>query len=1124
MGDGTTDNRVTPVQAGDLNDVVTVACGGSHSLALKSDGTVWAWGLNQFGELGNGTANNSAFPRPVIGLSSVTAFAAGAHHSVAAKSDGTVWAWGYNLFGQLGDGTYGTNRPVPVQVSGMSNALFLAAGYYHTLVLKSDGTVWAFGNNGSGQLGDGTTTAHYTAVQVSNLSAVRAVAAAESVSYALKADGTLWTWGGASHTPVQVSGLGVAVAVGSGSGHQLALDSEGWVWAWGLNADGQLGDGTTTNRNTPALVSAMTPAQLAISPVGFDFGGLSVDTAGQTSFVITNLGGGILSGSATVAEPFSIATGKFRVPGFSVTNIVVSFIPRTLDVYSEDVLFVSNGGNSVNTVSGRGAIVPLAFTTLASAIASNSATLNGLVNPNGLAAEVYFEWGPTVAYGNKTPLQEVGSGTLNLNVSARVDNVSSNIAYHFRLVVTNSQTSRCGNDETFALVPLGRVSALAPGENHSIALKSDGSAWAWGGDDSGQLGDGASANRSFPAQITNLTRLTKIATGARHSLALNSEGTVWVWGCNTDGQLGNGTTNGLNFPSLQFHNVFDVAAGDSFSMVLDSNGYVSAWGNNASGQIGVPPGYDILYPTKVLAAFGNITDVAGGRHHTLALKSDGTVWAWGSNTNGQLADRQVLCRYTPRPIDGLSNVVAVAAGANHSMALKSDGAVLAWGANGIGQLGIGAPGDTPIPTCISSLSNIVAVSGGGYHSIALRADGTVWTWGYNGNGQLGDGTIQYRFTPAPISGMNGMVAIACGYKHSLGVKWDGTLWAWGLNDHGQLGDGTTTDRDTPVLASGLSEPQLVARPANFSFGPLAIGATRRIGLMVGNSGGVTLHGMASTSPPFMVVSNTTFELPPLGTANVVVEFAPTNVANYSNEIVFSSDGGNATNLLSGQGEVSLLPPRLGVAPASFSFGPLAMGTAAQTTFTVSNSGDATLHGTASVAAPFAIVSNAVFTVAGWDSVNVIVSFTPFVENYSNSVVFLTDGGNSTNTITGWGAIIPTSQFVATPTGGVAPLAVSFSDNSIGTIDTRVWHFGDGTDHQRYNTKRIAHLRRRWHKLGYLDRQRTSGCQHEFSCKLHHRGESSQSGSDANEPELRVTPDWRDSTGIARRKQCRPSST
>lgn len=254
----------TPVQVPGLTQVVSIAAGFNFALALKSDGTLWAWGSNWDGQLGNGTTSATpvATPVEVRGISGVTALSAGAYHALAV-SGGSVYAWGYNGFGELGDGS--TNlSDVPVLVPGLPTALSVAGGAYHSLVLGTDGSVWSFGRNDEGELGNGSTTSSDVPVQIPGVTA-QAIAAGGFHSLVEEADGTLWATGSntygqlgdnstvSSDVLVQVSGVTSPVGLAAGAYDSFALSSNGDALGFGSNADGRLGNGTTTDSSTPVM-------------------------------------------------------------------------------------------------------------------------------------------------------------------------------------------------------------------------------------------------------------------------------------------------------------------------------------------------------------------------------------------------------------------------------------------------------------------------------------------------------------------------------------------------------------------------------------------------------------------------------------------------------------------------------------------------------------------------------------------------------------------------------------------------------------------------------------------------------------------------------------------------------
>lgn len=334
----------------------------------------------------------------------------------------------------------------------------------------------------------------------------------------------------------------------------------------------------------------------------------------------------------------------------------------------------------------------------------------------------------------------------------------------------------------------GVVSVKMSG-GHSLALKSDGTVWSWGNMPYGSLGDGVTTLSSVPLQVSGLTNVILISAGVTYNLALKSDGTVWAWGDNFDGQLGDGTWNDASVPvQTSITGVIEITAAFTHSLALKSDGTVWAWGDNTNGQLGDGTNDPSLTPIQVLTGFAS---VAARNNFSLGVKSDGTVWSWGSNSNGQLGDNTTTERLTPIQVHGennsgfLTGVITVAQGDFFSYALKSDGSMWAWGENFVSSLGDGTTNLSHTPVRVVetitpiSLDNVAQVnaSGDGF-SFALKNDGTLWAWGRNSSGQLGDGTTNYRRLPVQLAITN-VTAVSGGGTHTIALKADGTVWAWG---------------------------------------------------------------------------------------------------------------------------------------------------------------------------------------------------------------------------------------------------------------------------------------------------------------------------------------------------------
>jgi alpha-tubulin suppressor-like RCC1 family protein len=285
-----------------------------------------------------------------------------------------------------------------------------------------------------------------------------------------------------------------------------------------------------------------------------------------------------------------------------------------------------------------------------------------------------------------------------------------------------------------------------------------------------------------------------------HSIALKSDGTLWAWGDNSSGQLGDGTFTNRSTPVRVGTDTNWVAITAGYyrhNLALKSDGTLWAWGDNWDGQLGDGTTADRTTPVRV-GTDTNWTAITAGWEYTIALKSDGTLWAWGDNYSGQLGDGTTVNRTTPVRVGTDTNWVAIEAGGVHTVALKSDGTLWAWGDNYFGQLGDGTTITRTTPVQIGTDTKWVAISAGWDDTIALKSDGTLWAWGFNDCGQLGDGSTTNRTTPVQIGTDTKWKAIAAGGYHTIALKSDGTLWAWGGNWDGQLGNGSTPNLTTPV--------------------------------------------------------------------------------------------------------------------------------------------------------------------------------------------------------------------------------------------------------------------------------------------------------------------------------------
>ncbi len=787
--------------APDLSEVVGLAAGQVHSLALKADGTVEAWGYG-----GDGRTSVPA------GLSAVVAVAAGNSHNLALRINGTVVAWGLNDYGQ---------SSVP---AGLTNVIAVSGGVRHSLALKADGTVWAWGDNGQGQ----------TNVPA-GLSNVVKIAAGANFSVALKSDGSVLTWGSSYAVP---AGLSNVAAIAAGSNHSLALMSNGCVIAWGVSGPMI---GVPAGLSNVVAVAAGAEHSVALKDDGtiVVFGGNGYNQldipAGLTNVV--SIAAGVFHTLALRANSAALPEGLvcssngivFGTPVLAGTNRVTFAVSDALGATSTKPLEIvilphantrpaissnsppvvaidlaEGGGSQLFQIwanDPEGSNLTYSWTWDGVAVGSNASTYRRTTSWGGLGLHflrctvsddfwsnyVSVAWAVTV---QDIPLEirttalpageeavpynqrlEVTNGIAPYTWRLGVTELPAGLSFSTNGVVSGMPSLAVTSAVTFIVEDSVRTItsktleiAIAPNSNlrpavtltapssSDFSLNEGGASrlcQVWANDPEGSnltyswTWDGQPVGVNTSAY----TRTTSWEGPGLHALRCYVSDGVWSnivfaqWAVTVvDFPIKIMTSSLTGCPPLVPYSTVLQATNGAVPYIWSVKAPVVGWGFNGSGAIDVP---DEL--SRVVA-------LACGDYHSLALQSDGRVIAWGNNDSQQ----------TDVP-SGLSNVVAIAAGKYFNMALQSNGTVVVWGEATDGQ--------TNMPP---DLTNVVGIAAGGYHCLARQGNGRVVAWGYNDEGA----------TDVP-SNLTAVAAIAAGAYHSLALQSNGTVVAWGYDGDGQ---------------------------------------------------------------------------------------------------------------------------------------------------------------------------------------------------------------------------------------------------------------------------------------------------------------------------------------------------
>ncbi len=652
--------------------------------------------------------------------------AAGIEHSLAIRQDSTLWGWGDNLAGQLGSSSF-TETNAPTQIGTASNWLAVSCAFHTSYGLKSDGTLWFWGQGHAGNvftptqigtnqnwIGLPTDRPQYnpTALQAdgSRWQFVGSFTNAQRVDtnqwlavmddnstrhWAVRTDGTVW-----KNSALSVGGTNWN-SLSFGYSHALALQTDGSLWAWAHSGqpafEGQLGLGGSFP-TTPTRVGVETWSAVAAG----GYHSVGVKTDGSLWWWGVNngyapLGNGLRS--TNVPTRFGTNTGWLAV--FAADEHALAL--------HEDGTVWTFGFNSLGRV-GNGTVSLVKEPTRVGADADWAAADIGNLYSFGVKSNgTLWAWGAN-------PFGALGVGDFDYGATPRQ-------------------------------VPGSNWIAVSGGGDHSVGLKDDGTLWVWG---KHLYGSNTDSWTNAPRQLGTDTTWVKISAGWQHSLAMKSDLTLWAWGRNVRGELGNGgsDTQNLPVPVTDFGTWTNFSAGYYASLGVRGTALYQ-WGG-AVGSGGFP---SYRYPWQVDGS-GNWLQVANAKSHittshALALKQNRTLWAWGSNSRGQLGTNNASGQ--PVQVGTEANWTHIAAGELFSAARRADGTVWMTGYNGLGQLGLGTRVNTNLFTRVGNGTNWASIATGFKHTLGHQSDGTLWAWGDNSYGQCAQPAF---FEPSPVAGTN----------------------------------------------------------------------------------------------------------------------------------------------------------------------------------------------------------------------------------------------------------------------------------------------------------------------------------------------------------------------------------
>jgi alpha-tubulin suppressor-like RCC1 family protein len=740
----------------DAESVYSTIIDATESCALRQDGKLFCWGLNEHGQVGDGTIVSKTVPVQIDSGTLYSKISSSGANRCGITSGGVLKCWGYNIVGQVGDNST-TDRSVPTLIDSGTLYASVSVANEHACGITTSGVLKCWGYNYLGRIGDGTTVnklvptiidsgTTYSQVKAGphstcGITSINQVKCWGSNSYGQVGNGTTST---AQASPVLIDSSTTYSQIVLGAEHTCGITTSGVLKCWGKNSLGQVGDNTTSDKLVPTIIDP----GISYSKIQLGYG----RTCGISSAGIFKCWGNNTY-SRNGYDPLTFVNGNIPNTidsGTTYTNLSLS-IYHTCGITSDSSL--KCWGSNSNGQLGRGVIEgESGIPTIVDTGTTYSKVLADRYHTCGITTQGYLKcWGRPE---------------------------------------TNSSYAANETIEFPAPVPIApelKFSKISLRYYRSCGISDGGKLYCWGSQQSA-IGDGSNLDRLTPVEIDKDTYYSNISIGEWHTCGITAGGDLKCWGSNWSGQLGIGTVDeGKVFPTIidSGTKYISVGTGSDHTCGVTTSGILKCWGANWNKQLGIAGG-DKSAPTEIDTGVA-YNSVVTGDDHNCGVTSTGVLKCWGANWNGEVGDGSTGSVATPVIVDAGTQYKRISLSYSSTCGITNSNIFKCWGDNGSGNFGDGTTVSQLIPTAIATGINFDKIQTGSMSTCGIDTNSNLYCWGNNTYGILGDNTKVSKLIPTLVNSSSSFSEVSIGKNYACAVTNLNELKCWGYNEFGQLG-------------------------------------------------------------------------------------------------------------------------------------------------------------------------------------------------------------------------------------------------------------------------------------------------------------------------------------------------